>query len=256
MSRLRLSERAEGCLSQYAIDCLVADELVTDVKRGMTAHIESCSRCHQLLMQTSAQKNDFASRTPFEFWRRSAAKEAKDGRSRRLVAWVLAGAPVFVAALVLLVLYMPPVHQPNRMAVRSKGRAYLSFVVDHRGRQRIGRPGDAVHPGDRIQLYYSTLGESYLAVFNRDQTNKLTVLFPQKDRAAKIPGGKEVALPFSSELDDVLGTEIFYGVFCASPQKVLVLKKGLGGRAGQALAPSGCTVDRLILRKRAAPDVR
>jgi hypothetical protein len=250
MTHLDSRGRPAGCLSQYAIDRLVAGELDAASTRQAVSHIKDCSRCDALLEQTKAQKEEFSKSAPPLVQR--PRPDRAERPARRLLPWIIGGAPALAAALALLLLYFPT----GSEEITSKGAAYLTFIVEHQGRQRRGRPRETVYPGDKIQLFYSSNSAIHLGVFNRDERGDVTALFPQTGRTTRLGGGEQVALPFSTELDDVLGTETFYGIFCSGPHRISSLIRRLGVREHEPRAPAGCTIDKVVLNKRALPDVR
>ena len=71
-----------------------------------------------------------------------------------------------------------------------------------------------------------------------------------------MPAGDDVELPRATVLDDTLGREIVYALFCAAPVDPAALeaaRSALEARPQVAPARAGCTVDRVDLVKVRAP---
>jgi hypothetical protein len=91
----------------------------------------------------------------------------------------------------------------------------------------------------------------HFALINRDAVHA-TTYFPDSSRpgahTVRMHAGHEVALDFSIKLDEHLGEERVYGVFCEGPQELEPLRVALEA-SGELLALPSCHVDRLTLDK-------
>jgi hypothetical protein len=117
----------------------------------------------------------------------------------------------------------------------------------------VREAGDAevVHPSDQLQFVYSSRSPGYVAVLSRDGAGTVSVYFPDGGTtAARVPPGREQLLPSSTILDETLGGERVFALFCSSPIDLEPVRLELA--AGRAPAPPGCAVQRIDLDKRAA----
>lgn len=137
---------------------------------------------------------------------------------------------------------------------RRKGGFAVTVFAGREGRAVALGAGDPVYPGDRLQLTYSAERAGHLAVLSIDGQGRVTVYFPA-DASTTWPAaaGEGIPLPRSTELDDVLGEERLFTVFCDLPRPLLPLVEGLEARGDLAPAPPGCEVRRFSLDKRAPP---
>jgi hypothetical protein len=238
------------CLSSFRIDQLAARELAPGLERVARAHLAGCSRCRGRLEAVEQERGAFAAAPPapipprIELGVRTAQRRA----ARR--AWWLV-APALVAAVVIVWLARPRVQQESD-AVRSKGAGHLELFVEHGGAIRAAGPGEVVAPGDRLQFAYSTTELQFLAIIGIDATGSAEVYYPSNDAAAAISIGEHVTLDRSIVLDDSVGTETIYGLFCARPTALAAVLDELRARGGRALEVSGCTVETLRIGKHAA----
>ncbi|KYF90842.1 hypothetical protein BE20_16355, partial [Sorangium cellulosum] len=143
----------------------------------------------------------------------------------------------------------PPAAQGARI---KGGSGRIGFYVARGDALSPGGPGEVVHPNDRLQFTYSTVDAGFFALLSVDGARKASVYFPAGDVAAPIQPGEQVPLPSSVVLDETLGAETVYGLFCESPVALEPLRAALEAAPERPPAPEGCRVDRVSLDKRAA----
>ncbi|KYG02418.1 hypothetical protein BE21_05215, partial [Sorangium cellulosum] len=143
----------------------------------------------------------------------------------------------------------PPAEQGARI---KGGSGRIGFYVARGDALAPGGPGEVVHPNDRLQFTYSTVDAGFFALLSVDGARKASVYFPAGDVAAPIEPGEQVPLPSSVVLDETLGAETVYGLFCESPVALEPLRAALEAAPERPPAPEGCRVDRVSLDKRAA----
>ena len=224
---------SEGCLSDRALDMLLAGEPPAAGSAERAAHLTGCSSCHARYQSLRAGQAAFVLQAP-SFHRLAPAA------SRRSVWWWTLAPGLAAAALLLLV--RP---RPESTAERSKGGDALGFFVLHGGSVREGASGEIVRPGDRLQLVTTTKGPRYLAILERDATGRSSVFFPREGQAARREAGRAVPLPYSFQLDATIGVGTIYGVFCDQPVDVPLLKQALERPDDQRVWPPRCNVDQL-----------
>ena len=93
----------------------------------------------------------------------------------------------------------------------------LEYHVLADGVVRRGLPGSTVHPGDRIQLRYSTPEHPWLVVVSLDSRGAVTPFYDDAGRSLAISPGVGRLLEGSIELDDALGPERLIGCFSEEP---------------------------------------
>jgi hypothetical protein len=104
-------------------------------------------------------------------------------------------------------------------ATRSKGgpaQASLSFFVQNEdGSARVGRDGEVLHGGDRIQFVVTDLPRPALVIVGLDGTGHPTVYATEDDatRTRSTPSTTPRALASSLVLDDSRGAERFFVVW-------------------------------------------
>lgn len=143
--------------------------------------------------------------------------------SHRLPALATAAA---VAGLALLLIWprgMEP--SPEELApgssagsaisrgTRLKTAYGLSFHLQSGGRVEPGRPGAVCHPGDRIQLRYSSPRQGHLLVISLDSGGAVTPFYDDRGRSLDIEPGVARLLEGSIILDDAIGPERVIGCF-------------------------------------------
>lgn len=247
--------RGEACASDLAIDRMLAGELSANEAPTFEAHIENCARCNERVAQLRTAHAAFSSEVPRELAKRADRPNpgGEHGlaavRSRRRWIHSLGGAVALAAALLFLVRRAnEPLGEVVDSIERSKGSAYVSFHVQHSGAVRLAAEGEQVVPGDAIEFSYSAHAAGYLAIVSVD-ARQANVYFAEGDRAARIEAGREVVLPRSTVLDETLGEETVFALFCTTPVLVEPIRKALENEPSRAPSPSTCTVDRHAFHK-------
>ncbi|KYF72960.1 DUF4384 domain-containing protein, partial [Sorangium cellulosum] len=138
---------------------------------------------------------------------------------------------------------------PESPGERIKGANRIGFYVKRGGSVQPGGAGERLHPGDAIQFTYSATEALYLVILSVDGASQASVYYPSGPVAARIEPGRDVLLPQSTVLDDTLGAERFYGLFCAEAVAVEPLRAALAAHPDAPPAPPGCDVDALTAEK-------
>jgi anti-sigma factor RsiW len=235
--------RPETCLSDRALDMMLAGELAPAALTQAQRHLPGCAACSARHRELEAGRRAFALEAPAFAKVVATVKPARPARR----GWLFGGAFATVAAAAMLLVLRA---FPDDDAVRTKGGDKLAFFVDHQGAVREGGPGEVVRAGDRLQLVYTTSKPRYLAVFLRDAKGAVTVAFPRATTAAKLEAGANVPLPYSLELDGALGVETLVGLFCDRPPPLEVSRRALELQGDRAAWPDGCRVERSSYEKR------
>ncbi|WP_437807519.1 anti-sigma factor family protein [Sorangium sp. So ce1078] len=258
--------RPEGCPSDLRLDRLLAGELDPAEEQATRAHLDGCAPCAARFAALEAGRAAFLADPPP--LRLPAAPPAAAPSIRRLRARALfpaVTAALGAAAVLAVVLITRPPAPPRgddrgaglapaEQGARTKGGGgRIGFYVA-RGEVVVpGGPGEVVHPNDRLQFTYSTADAGYFALLGVDGARKGSIYFPAGGVAAPIQPGEEVPLPSSVVLDETLGAEVLYGLFCDAPIALEPLRAALESAPDLPPAPAGCRVDRISLDKRAAP---
>ena len=173
-------------------------------------------------------------------------------RASRVHAWRVMVPAFAVAAAALVVVLVGG----EREATRMKG-GFGVTVFAGRGRDAVPLgAGDAIFPGDRLQLSYSAPRDGHLAVLSIDGADRVEAYFPSSETTWPAAAGHQIALPVSTELDDVLGDERLWIVFCDRPRPLAPLIAVLAERGVAAEPPPGCEVQRLRFAKRSRGGAR
>jgi len=224
----------EGCLSDRALDMLLAGEPPAARGAEQAAHLAGCAVCQGRYQSLRAGQAAFALQAP------GFHKLAPAAPHRFRWWWTLAPG---LAVAVLLLLFVRP--GPEATIERSKGGDALGFFVLHEGSVREGASGEIVRPGDRLQLVTTTKSPRYLAVLERDATGRSSAFFPREGQAARREAGRAVPLPYSFQLDATIGVGTIYGVFCDRPVEIALLKQALERPDDQRVWPPPCNAAQL-----------
>ncbi|AGP40439.1 hypothetical protein [Sorangium cellulosum] len=249
--------RPDGCLSDLKIDELMAGQLDAAAAQEANAHLAGCPRCAARRAGIEAERAAFAAAAPplqlgpsRRDRRAPAARTAASSRSPR--RWLLPAAASTLAAAAAAALFFRAAPHPREVVSpgeRIKGAERLGFYVK-RGEQVLpGGAGERLLPGDALQFTTTSAEARYLAILSVDGASQASVYYPSGPLAERVEPGRDVPLPQSTVLDDTLGTERIYGLFCAEAITVEPLRAALAANPDALSVPPGCDVDMLTAEK-------
>jgi hypothetical protein len=250
------------------LDALALAELAELQAAKARAHLTACAPCCERLAVIERDRAHYrasrATANPLVLPRSSALHApAAFARLRRKVAprrplfWRrfpvlrVAGAALGLAALVLLVRVQP--WPFGSQTTRTKGSSHLEFFVRHRGAVRKGAAGEIVAPGDALRFAYFTNRPRHLAVLSLDPRGHASVYYPQEKRTIAIDAGQGALLPASTVVDESLGRERIWGMFCPRPVALEPIRAALEASRGRSGIPPECELDSTWLEKRSVP---
>lgn len=247
------ADRTAACASDLRLDAWLAGELEEPAHTELMAHAVGCVRC-RVRQQSLARARERFAATPAAItpaWLERERAERPVGSARRWGAAAFAVLATLAAAATLALL---PKREPE--GDRIKGGEHVSFFVKRGDAVQRGARKQSVQPGDKLRFAYTAMGPRYLAILSIDAANKASVYYPAAERAgaraALIGPGVEVPLASAVELDDVLGEEHVFALFCEMPQALAPLLAQLRATPHTLRPPPGCSLDELLLTKEAA----
>jgi hypothetical protein len=229
-----MSEIEHVHVSQLSVERFLQGELKPDEKRGFDGAVARCETCARRLAETEADDRAFALRPVPDYVREPAAEgpvRGLEGHERWFRGWFVA-IPAAAAALVAVLLW--PALQGERLpgigsrgaddAVRLKGTdggaevtpLSLGFYVSRGGDRSVGRPGEELTAGDRIQFWYDAAEAKAFALVGVDGRGAVTAYFSSSGSGGRVlERGRGLTLGAAVELDDARGAERFF--LCAGP---------------------------------------
>ncbi len=245
------------------MDKLMVGEFTAASRASAHAHLATCSRCTARFNDLDAARTTYLQSAP-PLTRRTAvaspnataiaSSSSRSGLRMRLPASAKAvafGGALAIAAMTTLFLQSRP-DVPD--GVRLKGSERMTFFVKRGPHVTEGVTGMRVYPGDLLRFAYTARAPRYLAIFSLDGAGKASVYSPEAgETSAFVAAGDSVALPTSTLLDDTLGEEVLFGIFCDAPLPLEAVRRGIEADPSRTPAPVGCSVGRQTLDKRARP---
>lgn len=223
--------RSEGCLSDLALDRLAAGELNAAAAATAEEHLAGCTGCAARRQQLDQDRAVF----------RAAPPVLRRPRPRRNYQ-VAVG--MFLASAAALVLFVARRPEPS---TRRKGGERLGFYVKRGDTVWRGGPAELVQPGDALRFEASGTDSRWVAILSLDGARHASIYFPDGPMATRMPPGP---LPLATVLDEQLGTEQLFGLFCAQAEALEPLRQTLE-QTGALVPPLGCELDVLTIEKRA-----
>ena len=251
-------EVPDGCISDLTFDAWRADELEVGRVQELERHRADCGRCRQRHESLERQAFGFLAKAPA-----LAAREPSRGEvapqnvpmsaQRRRRRW-LASSAVAISAAAALALLLRPTRGPREITedVRIKGQSHISFHVQHGGWVQTGSEGHVVFPGDQLRFSVTTTKPAHVAILSLDGAGVASVYFPTGNTSRRFGAVSNLPLDSSVMLDDTLGQERLWAVFCERAFALEPLRSSLG-RERTLHAPPDCTVEEHTLSKQRAP---
>lgn len=223
--------RSQGCASDLRLDRLLVGELSPSEVRALEAHLAACARCAARRRELAAEYASFAhNAVPFEALAaamrerapsfRARAAPRSGSRPRALVLRRVWAAVALAAAIGLGVLLVPRARldvdrpiTPNAGETRTKGAPLPSLRVHVRraGAVFVWGAGEPLRPGDALRFELSASAPGHAAILARDAVGAVSVYHGW----APVVAGEGQLLPGAVELDESLGRERVYAVWCA-----------------------------------------
>ena len=226
------SRASETCFSSLQLDRLLAGELTEGEAERIRVHLAACGRCATALDALRAASEE---RLP------PLRVVPLVSRSRPPIRTIAAAVGLAAAASLLLVVRPP--------SSRLKGAGFaLNMYVDHQGEVRRALPGETVAPGDAVRFAVSSPVRTYVGVLSLDAKGRGSIYFPAGGRAEAVEAGHDVALPLGTRLDETVGEERIFGLFCTEPVELEPLRQQL--ERGAPSVPDACQVTRWSFVKR------
>lgn len=252
-------ELPEGCISDLTFDEWRAGELEPERIEQLEQHLETCRRCQRRHDAIEAQAERFLEQFPeLELPSQPAAKPARvislEHKRARYLAWGsgIAGLAAAAAAFALL-LSSPHGSAPDAgYTTRTKGSSRIGFYVKHGDQVRRGGDGQVVQPGDQLRFSVTSNAPQHMAILSLDGANVASVYYPDGPSSVEVGAGRDRPLDKSVLLDDTLGEERLWGIFCPEPFALEPLRTMLA-RDGRLPELPRCTVDELSIVKEAPP---
>jgi hypothetical protein len=252
--------RPESCLSNLSLDRLLAHDLDVGARARAEDHLAGCAACRERRDRLAAEVRDFQASGPPRALTPPApqvpAARAQPGqvlplrpRRRVLAAWG-AGAGALLAAAAVLLLVRPSDTGTPEVTRRKGADGRLGFFVKRGAAVSPGAAGVIVHPDDRLRFTYTLDRPGYVAVLSVDGAGVASVYYPDTPEAAAVPAGLDQPLPASTILDDTLGPETLYGLFCDQPVVLEPVRAALAAAPAAPDWPAGCTAHALSIEKR------
>jgi hypothetical protein len=235
-------------VSDLELDQLLGDTAEPGERMRVRAHLEACVRCGERASTLLRQRAAFLERMPS--WQALRAQHSASlpvERPRRL-ARVWRGRVLAAVAATVGVMILSLTGPESRTELRRKGGPRLGAYIKRGEHVTRAEDGARVRPGDFVRFTYSSERPLHFALFNRDAQRASTYFPEQGSTTSLVAAGRDVALDFSIRLDEQLGQERVYGLFCAKPQALAPLRAALQNTGELPQLPD-CRVDVLTLDK-------
>lgn len=255
---MRLEQR-DTCVTDLAFDEWFAEECTPRQRALIEEHVGSCTRCRLRCELLERERSVFLETYPTLAAHVQRVREPRQidrvavGRDGRIYLTLAVAALTFAA----LFAWLPSSSwfnrtEPDANSERRKGaKQQLGFYVKRGQHVRWGNSSDPVYPGDLLRFTYTSSAPTYFALLGLDARGA-RIYFQSRGRAVRIEAGNDKPLDFSLELDEQLGSERLFAIFCPYVYSLAPLVERLE-TSGELPEQSGCRVEKLTLIKKAPP---
>jgi len=208
-----------------------AGDLAKEHEEKIRAHLSSCSECASFLKELDSFKLEFSSTHSRQGILALVKARSEKDTLEKLQWWrsypiltrgLLLGTGL-ASALIIVAVFIPLLHRntdsEKKASIIVKGpEISLSYLVMENGKPILARPGRILHPKDRIQFRLSAPRGGFVHIVGVDEAGSVTVYFPLPGvKPEPYPGGSGRPVPGSIILDDTLGKERVFVLFCEDP---------------------------------------
>ncbi len=240
-----MSTNARGHLSSETLDLLSLAALDAAQASSAQAHLEACSVCHSRWREVNEDKQRFEQ---FVFARTLPKVEAAVGRRESKWAgvnlrWLMPALGLVTVAVAAFVVHAAlsnsPADDAPYLGVKGGQPLFEVFALREEGHPFAVKPGQTLHPKDRIRFVVNPAGAKYVLVASRDAKGVFTVYHPFGALASEaVPPGevaRKIELSSTVELDETAGPERVVAVFSDVPVNARDVEGALAANPG---APS------------------
>jgi hypothetical protein len=242
-------KRGEGCLSDLRLEQLGHGELAPEDADAVEKHVAGCSTCRARQQELREDAERFASAAAS--LETLLARTGHKPRAHAPIRAALSVAGALAAAAALVLVLRPVIHGSETSAgpTRTKGGPKLGFYVRRGSAVFEGEPGQVVFPGDALRFTVSSTAPTHVTVLSVDGAGRTSVYHPQGPPPDTALSGTNQPLSTAIELDESLGTEAIYGVFCERPVSPDELRAALAQDPRAPRFARGCQFERITLVK-------
>ncbi len=248
MLTLIARERPDGCISDLAFDEWHAGELPMAAVRELEDHLSSCARCRARRESIDASASAFLERFPTLGGLRGSTV-ARPKRPSRAWIWASGGVATLAAVAAGLSFYLR--QAPSQDTTRLKGGPHVGFFVKRGEAIFQGGDGERVRPHDTLRFVASTAEARHLAILSLDASGAASVYYPAANPTRIFGPASSAPLDNGVELDETLGDEQIFALFCKSPIDLDAERAALE-RNHTVKEHSDCLIDSLRIVKEPA----
>lgn len=213
----------------------------------LATHLSGCTGCAGYVAALREEQLAFNRARPPELFLQKLERRAQAPAPKPWWRWLAVLAPVGVAAALAVVLLAPPTTSGGDVTL--KGGAFKVFL---KGADAPLGQDAKVRAGDALRFAYDAPADGFLAVFDLDGSEAVTLFFPYGGAAPAPVRKAQGVLPGSTVLDAQRGPEWLVAVWAPTAFDVAAVSAQLKGQATRdrvSVSCEGCAVSALRLAK-------
>lgn len=236
------------CPSDLALDRLHANECNAEESGRLEKHIAGCDACPARMEERRAGFNAIAEADPVRMLAAIRRGADKPAGVEQVLAWarrLLAPVAIVAAASIMLITRKPPEIATGQFKGAMALHVYR-LAGEHAEEVSSGSP---FSPGDRLRFAIDLPHDGTVRVLGVEANGTLYTAWPSDPREpTNRLAGPAVELPGAVELDQTVGRESLYGVWCPPPVDAVLCHSVGPGKAPEC--PASCKLSAFALEKR------
>jgi hypothetical protein len=236
-----------GCEASEQMMSALKNAEDIDAREWAVAHLARCEECREtlFLLQALSHISEVPKPISLEKVRQKRAKTIPWKTIAAAVALVLGAAVLFGW------IHKRQEHPYPGEGLSIKGSADTLHVAVQRGSYAsIVKPLDQLMTEDKLGFFYSAEEAGYLAIFSRDSSGNVALLYPAGDvSSASILKGHKVPLTDGAIVGEGVGCEWLIAVFSEKAMNIDILKQTLA-KAENMDDADACRLDVMIPQAR------
>jgi len=206
----------------------IAGDCAPEKAAYITHHIADCSECAVKIEALRTEQKEFLTQFPSPVSFTGRSKKAPSFHPFSPASFFAVAAGLILAATVYINLPTKILMGGINHSFGIKGASGIAVVVQEHGGVVTSRSSHIYHPGEKIQILYSTVDKPFITLVSLDSAGRIFTYFPEKTPCASaVPVGSGIPLPISIVLDDYLGAELLIAFFSAEPLAVSTVTRHL-----------------------------
>lgn len=214
------------------LESYVAGDITGEKLIRLEQHLKECHECREIVEELKEEQKQFLAAFPFEnSGIEDGVTDEPESKQQKTTFFNFTLWGSVAALLAFSFLLLPQLSQQSGSEIGSptkehgiqlKGAEEFHIVVEGANGEDVHRIENVYHPGERIQICYSSSTKKNLLLYSIDGSQVTNFSPDYNDSSTVVEVGTNIPLPLSIRLDNYIGKEVY--VMILSKEKLSVQK--------------------------------